>query len=125
MTALLNSVRPVRPTARTYAVRFLVQAGSREILLPVSEIDWIEADTYYSRLHANGKQYMIRETITELASKLNPQDFVRVHRSAVVNLSRVREIHREGRSESSLVMMSGNVVKMSRQGRQRLLELGR
>ncbi len=110
---------------RRYAVRFLVRDGDKEILLSVAEIDWIEADAYYSRLHVNGKHYMIRETITDLNCKLDPSTFVRVHRSSIVNVERIREVYREGRNDSSLVLKSGSVLKMSKQGRQRLIELGR
>jgi two-component system LytT family response regulator len=125
LTALLNSIRLQAEPAKSYAARFLVRDGERELLLPVAEIDWIEADAYYSRLHVNGKQYMLRETISDLANKLDPNFFVRVHRCSVVNVERIREVHREGRTESSLVLKSGSTLKMSRVGRQRLLELGR
>ncbi len=124
LTTLLSSVRPQHDPPRTYAGRLLIRDGEREILLPVSEIDWIEADAYYSRLHVNGKHYMLRETITDLVSKLDPTTFVRVHRSSVVNVERIREIHRESRLESSLVLKSGTILKMSKQGRQRLISLG-
>lgn len=125
LAALLNSVRPQVDPPKAYAVRFLVRDGAREILLPVSEIDWIEADSYYSRLHVNGKHYMLRETITDLVNKLDPANFARVHRSSIVNVERIREVHREGRSDCSLVLKSGSVLKMSKQGRQRLIDLGR
>jgi len=125
LAALLSSVRPQNDPPRTYAIRFLVRDGDREILLPVGEIDWIEADSYYSRLHVNGKSYMLRETITDLTKKLDPVSFARVHRSSIVNVERIREVHREGRTDSSLVLKSGSVLKMSKQGRQRLIELGR
>ncbi len=68
---------------------------------------------------------MLREAITELNNKLNAANFVRVHRSSIVNVERIREVHREGRSDSSLVLKSGGLLKMSKQGRQRLIELGR
>lgn len=125
LNALLNCVRTQHDPPKTYAVRFLIRDGDKEILLSASEIDWIEADAYYSRLHVNGKHYMLRETITDLANKLDPTQFVRVHRHSVVNVERIREVYREGRTDSSLVLKSGNVLKMSKQGRQRLMELGR
>ena len=123
--ALLNSVRSQTDLPKAYAVRFLVRDRDKEILLPVSEIDWIEADAYYSRLHVDDKHYMLRESITELNNKLDPANFVRVHRSSIVNVNQIREVHREGRTDSSLVLKSGSVLKMSRQGRQRLIDLGR
>ena len=125
LRALLNSVRSQTDLPKAYAVRFLVRDRDKEILLPVSEIDWIEADAYYSRLHVNDKHYMLRESITELNNKLDPANFVRVHRSSIVNVERIREVHREGRTDSSLVLKSGSVLRMSRQGRQRLIDLGR
>ena len=70
LRALLNSVRSQTDLPKAYAVRFLVRDRDKEILLPVSEIDWIEADAYYSRLHVNDKHYMLRESITELNNKL-------------------------------------------------------
>jgi two-component system LytT family response regulator len=125
LRALLNTVRSQTELPKAYAVRFLVRDRDKEILLPVSEIDWIEADAYYSRLHVKDKHYMLRESITELNNKLDPANFVRVHRSSIVNVERIREVYREGRTDSSLVLKSGSVLKMSRQGRQRLIELGR
>lgn len=125
LAALLKSVRPQNDPPKTYAIRFLVRDGDREIFLPVGEIDWIEADSYYSRLHVNGKHYMLRETITDLANKLDPATFARVHRSSIVNVERIREVHREGRTDSSVILKSGSVLKMSKQGRQRLIDLGR
>jgi two-component system LytT family response regulator len=125
LTALLKSVRMRNDAPRTYAVRFLVRDGDKEILVAVSDIDWIEADAYYSRLHVNGKHYLLRETIAALCDKLDPTSFVRVHRSSIVNIERIREVYREGRTDSSLVLKSGGVLKMSKQGRQRLIELGR
>lgn len=125
LKTLLNSVRPASDPPKWYAQRFLVRDGDKEILLPVSEIDWIEADAYYSRLHVTGRNYMLRETITDLNDKLDPKNFVRVHRSSIVNIERIREVYREGRTDSSIVLKSGAVLKMSKQGRQRLVELGR
>lgn len=125
LNTLIKSVRTQNSPPKPYAVRFLVRDGDKELLLPVSEVDWIEADAYYSRLHVNGRHYMLRETIIDLTKKLDPANFVRVHRSSIVNVERIREVHREGRTDSSLVLKSGSVVKMSKQGRQRLIDLGR
>jgi two-component system LytT family response regulator len=124
LTTLLHSVRAQSDAPKNYAARFLVRDGDKEILLSVAEIDWIEADAYYTRLHVKGKHYMLRETITELNNRLDPTNFVRVHRSTIVNVERIREVYREGRTDSSLVLKSGSVLKMSRQGRRRLIELG-
>jgi two-component system LytT family response regulator len=67
---------------------------------------------------------MLRETLSELCRKLDPTTFVRVHRSAIVNLNYVREIHREGPDEGTVVLLDGQRLRMSRAGRQKLNEIG-
>jgi two-component system LytT family response regulator len=67
---------------------------------------------------------MLRETITDLSDKLDPRRFVRIHRSAIVNINQIREIYREGPADSTVVLLGGQKLKMSRAGRQKLLEAG-
>jgi len=98
----------------------LVKVGEKEILLPIEDIDWVEAADYYSCLHANGHRYMIRESIGELSNKLDPKIFIRIHRSAIVNLSRIREVYRDGTLDSSVRLVNGQTVKMSKSGREKL-----
>jgi two-component system LytT family response regulator len=68
---------------------------------------------------------MLRESIADLSIKLNPRQFVRIHRSSIVNLDHVREVYREGQTENSVVLKDGQRLKMSRTGRQKLTELGK
>jgi two-component system LytT family response regulator len=68
---------------------------------------------------------MLRETITDLSNKLDPRQFVRIHRSSIVNLDRIREIYREGHGDGSIVLMDGKKLRMSKVGRQKLAELGK
>ena len=68
---------------------------------------------------------MLRETISELSIKLDPQQFVRIHRSSIVNLDHIREIYREGQADGFVVLMDGQKLKMSKVGRQKLVELGK
>jgi two-component system LytT family response regulator len=125
LTAVLNGLRNSTDESKSYSSRFLVKDGEKEILLPVEEIDWVEAAEYYSCLHANGHGYMLRETIADLDNRLDPRRFVRIHRSAIVNLDRIREIYREGPTEGSVVLTDGQKLRMSRAGRQKLIEIGR
>ncbi len=125
LTAMLEGLRSVSGDSKPYTSRFLVKDGQKEILLPVEQIDWIEAAEYYSCLHTNGHRYMLRETIADLDNRLDPRQFVRVHRSAIVNLARIREIYREGQTEGSVVLTDGQRLRMSRAGRQKLIEAGR
>lgn len=112
-------------TRETHSQRILVPNGAKDVFVAVDEIEWIEADSYYSCLHVGPKRYLIRETIKQLASTLDPKKFVRVHRSAIVNINCVREILREGQHEGWLVLSNGHRVKMSKAGWQSLLDVTR
>jgi len=105
--------------------RILVPNGSKDIFVAVDEIEWIEADSYYSCLHVGTKRYMLRETIKQLAATLDPATFIRVHRSAIVNINYVREILREGQNDGWVVLANGQRLKMSKPGWQSLLAVSR
>jgi two-component system, LytTR family, response regulator len=123
--AVLNGLRNVADGSSAYASRFLVRDGDKEILLASGKIDWIEAADYYCCLHVGSRSYMLRESLAELMGKLDPRHFVRIHRSSIVNLDRIREIYRDGQTEGSVVLTTGATLRMSRSGRQKLIELGR
>lgn len=120
-----NGLRNASDEPKAYPSRFLVKDGSKEILLPVEKIEWIEAAEYYSCLHSNGRRFMLRETISNLSEKLDPEQFIRIHRSSIVNLDQIREIYREGQTEGSVVLMDGQKLRMSKAGRQKLSEVGK
>jgi two-component system LytT family response regulator len=122
-SAVLTGMRTSAGEARQYPARFLVRDGEKEILLPVDKITWVEAAAYYCCLHSGGHGYMVRESISDLSEKLDPRQFVRIHRSSIVNLSFVKEIYREGLSDSSIVLRDGQRLKMSKAGRQKLVEI--
>ena len=105
--------------------RLVVHNGTKDSFVSVEDIEWIEAADYYSCLHVGPRSFMIRETIKQLADTLNPRKFVRVHRSAIVNIDHVREILREGRSEGWVLLSTGHRLKMSKTGWQCLLAAGR
>jgi two-component system LytT family response regulator len=125
LTAVLHGLRNATEQSSPHLSRFLVKDGAKEILLPVEKIDWIEAAEYYCCLHANGHRYMLRETITDLSNKLDPRQFVRIHRSSIINLDRIREIYREGLADSSVVLTDGRKLKMSKAGRDKLISTGK
>jgi len=114
----------LRERAR-YPSRLLVPARGRTVVVAVSSIDWIEATDYYVSIHAAGQTYLLRQTMAELERTLDPSRFFRVHRSAIVNLERVREIQPLFRGDSSLLLSTGARVRLSRSRRgdfQRLFE---
>ena len=111
--------------SREFPKRLVVPNGSKDSFVNVDDIEWIEAADYYSCLHIGSKNLMLRESIKELANTLNPKQFVRVHRSAIVNIDHVREILREGRNEGWVLLANGQRLKMSKAGWQSLLAQSR
>ena len=96
-----------------HAERFVVRQGSRMYFLPTAEVDWLEGEGNYVRLHAGGKTHLIRSTIGSLAERLDPQRFVRVHRSVIVNVQGIKEVQVFGRGTYVLVLGDGSKVRSS------------
>jgi len=93
--------------------RILVQSGKKLVTISVSEILWIEADGDYSRLHNQSNSYLSNYGISKLMEKLNPKDFIRVHRSAIVNVQHIDSLDKYS-SSYDLIMKNGDVVRVSR-----------
>jgi two-component system LytT family response regulator len=106
-----------------YAQRFLAKSGNTGSMISVGDIEWIEAADYYVCLHVGGKKHLLRESIRALEAKLNPNKFVRLHRSAIVNIDHVREIHRDGRSDGWVLLSTGERVRLNKTGWQKLVAL--
>jgi two-component system LytT family response regulator len=124
-TTALREMRNSAEEPKHFLSRILVRDGVKELLVPTQSIEWIEAADYYSSLHVNGRTLMLRESITELAAKLDPAIFLRVHRSAIVNMDRVAEIYREGPDEGTIVLLNGQRLKMSKAGRIKLTQIAK
>jgi two-component system LytT family response regulator len=110
---------------REYTRRLLIPNGAKDSFINVHDIEWIEAADYYACLHVGSKSFMLRETIKQLASTLDPEKFVRIHRSVIVNVEQVSEIFREGSAESSVVLKTGQRLRMSKAGWENLLAVSR
>ena len=117
INAVLESRR--RDPSRAPLRRLLVKSGRRVVLLPVEEIDWIEAADYCVGVHAHGKCHLIRETMHGLELRLEPTHFFRVHRSAIVNLERVREICQTDAGEHTVLLKNGAQIPLNRSRRAR------
>jgi len=111
-----------RPTEQ-YVQRFLSRNGYSDTIISTDDVSWIEAADYYVCLHVGDKTHMIRESIKTLESRLDPQKFIRLHRSAIVNIHFVKELTREGRSEGWAVLSTGERVRMNRSGWQRFVAI--
>jgi two-component system LytT family response regulator len=104
----------VTPPLAPYLTELLVRLGQRSIVIRVADLDWIEADSYYARLHVGSRDYLLREPLQRLEKRLNPLEWIRVHRSAIVNVARVLEVRHEGPGERVLIMVGGHRVRVSR-----------
>ena len=102
------------PSAAQHLSRLMVRTGGRVFFQPVADIDWIEAADYYARIHVAGATHLVRESLASLEERLDPTRFVRVHRSAIVNLDRVREMRPDWRNRPCLVLVTGETVGVSR-----------
>lgn len=122
-TSVLTNLERMLSSRPEYPKRILVPNGNKDVFVAVDDIDWIEAADYYACLHVGPKRHMIRETIKDLARTLDPEKFVRIHRSVIVNAGKVSEIFREGRGEGSVVLTNGQRLRMSKGGWQNLLAI--
>ena len=124
--ASVAPVPPEPPRTAESVERLLVKVGNRSVLVPVADIDWIEADDYCVTLHVGAQQHVLRESLAALEAQLDSERFVRIHRSVIVNVERIRELHHDSPTERVVVLASGQRLRVSR-GRREHLErrLGR
>jgi two-component system LytT family response regulator len=115
-----NQPNPVQPLAESlmlnspqYPERILVQIGQKLINIAVSDIIWIEADGDYARLITNSGNFLSNYGISILEKKLNPNQFIRVHRSSIIHLKYIKEVQKQI-SSYDVIMQNGNVVRVSR-----------
>jgi two-component system LytT family response regulator len=100
--------------------RLAIRETGRTYFIPVSSIDWIEGADYYVKLHVGGRVHLLREPLRSLAQRLDPARFARVHRSAIVNLSRIREIRMAARGDHTLVLDDTTRLRLTRARRRDL-----
>lgn len=103
--------------------RLPIRTHGRFYFLDIDEIDWLEASDNYVKVHARGKAHMIRQTLGCMEESLRRRGFVRVHRSAIVNIARIREIQPWFSGEYVVVMRNGAKVRSSRAYRSNLRAL--
>lgn len=94
-----------------------IRDGARTLIIPFTEIEWIEAEDYYARIHAGARKPLVRRTLQSLAEELGDR-FARVHRSAIVNLEHVREVQPIASGDQQIVLSSGADVRLSRKFRE-------
>jgi two-component system LytT family response regulator len=103
--------------------RLVIKSGGRVFFLRVDEIDWIEAAANYVRLHVGKESHLLRETINSLATKLDPDKFLRIHRSSIVNLERIKELQPWFHGDYVVILQDGTQLTSSRSYREQLHKL--
>ena len=125
LSKLLDSLDHRTQPAFEPAQRLRVRDGDKDLIIAAHEVEWVEAADYYSSLHVGKRTYLLRESIADLSKRLDPGVFIRVHRSALVNLNFVQALYREGLEDGTLVLTSGQRVRTSKAGRDRLVAGGK
>jgi two-component system LytT family response regulator len=100
--------------------RLLVRDHGRVVVVDVNEIDWIEAEGDYVRLHVSGRSHRLRETMAAVERTLDARKFVRVHRSTIVNSAKIRSLEPCSSREYDVILHDGTRLKLSRRYRHRL-----
>ena len=110
LQALLETVRG----DHGYLRRLVVPTGHRSVFIRTEQIDWIEAERNYIRLHVGGRAYLMRENLSRIASALDPTTFCRIHRSTIVNIDRIQAVESLFRGEHLVVLHDGTKLTSGR-----------
>ena len=120
---ILRAMESVAGRGR-YLDRLPVSENGRILFVNARDIQWIEAAGNYARLHAAGRSHDVRETLTSLEGKLDPANFLRIHRSAIVNVQFVKEVHPWFHGYHLVLLENGQKLRMSRYQREIAERLG-
>ncbi len=107
--------------AAPYLSRIRVTTGGRTLIVKASDVDWIESDDCYARLHTQRGNHLVRASLSSFEERLDPRRFIRVHRGAIINLDRVVEIEHLFKGARNVVLNDGSRLRVSR-SRQRLVD---
>lgn len=114
--ALVGRPEPAADSERPLE-RIAVRERGNVHLVPVEQIDWIGAQDYYAELHAGPRSYLVREALSSLERRLDRHRFARIHRAAIVNVTRVRTLEPETHGEWTVVLSDGQRLRLSRRYR--------
>ncbi len=103
--------------------RILLKSSGEIFFLKTEEIDWIEAEGDYMKFHVNGRTHLMRETMARLEARLDPKRFIRIHRSTIVNIDRLRKLSPSFAGEYAVILHDGTKLKLSRGYHERIATL--
>jgi two-component system LytT family response regulator len=117
-----RSLNPPEPAqaVRVAPDRIAVRNNGRVVFVKLADIDWIEAADNYVCLHCGRETHIVRETMNELEARLDPAQFLRVHRSSIVNLDRVRELQPWFRGDYRVILRDGTQLTLTKNHREKL-----
>lgn len=136
LAALMNDIRPARSAAESgqphraetpdaappaaLPTRIAIRDRDRVVFIDIADIDWIGADGDYVRIHTAGKSHLVRDTMAAMETRLDPNTYVRIHRSTIVNVSRIKELRPYTSREYAVILRDGTRLRLSRRFRNRL-----
>jgi two-component system LytT family response regulator len=112
-----------RGPASTPLTRLMVRSADRTQVLKVDDVDWVESADNYVKIHALGQTHFLRETLAHLRARLDPARFVRIHRSALVNVDRIQSLYPLFHGDQMVVLHDGTELPLSRRYRHELESL--
>lgn len=118
---LIHLMQEMQPNPR-YVSRLAIRSTARVYFLNVAEIDWIESAGNYIDIHSGNDTHLLRETMSNIETKLDPEKFLRIHRSAIVNIDRIQEIQPDG-YDFIVVLKTGKILGMSRKYREKMNDI--
>lgn len=111
------------PATTQSLTRFVVKEGGRVFFVPVASTDWLEAAGNYVGLRVGSKTHLIHETLAGVEQRLDPRKFLRIHRSTIVNVDRIKELQPFTNGEFVVILHDGTRLKLSRSFRERANEV--
>lgn len=117
LLALLSEVEARKPR---FPDRLVIKSSGRVILLKVDDVDWIDAAGNYVKLHSKGESHLLRETMGRLEERLDPEKFLRIHRSTMVNIECIRELQQQFHGDYLVILKNGQRLTLSRSYRDKI-----
>jgi two-component system LytT family response regulator len=119
LTALLDEIKGRSRRADSIAV----PSHGGILRIPMTAVDWLQAEDNYVRIHSGGKSYLLRSTLAALEKKLDAKEFVRIHRSAIASVSKIARLRRSALNHYAIVLDNGVQLRLSRAYRKRVVSV--
>jgi len=109
-----SEVRPAPVVRKRFVDRLMIKSKDHVSVIPVDEIEWIESAGDYVYVHASSQKHIFRETLTALEERMDPEKFVRIHRSTIVHVGKIKALRLNEHSDFDVMLLSGVKLRLSR-----------